>query len=191
MIPTDWRPPGSSVHGILQARILEWAAIPFSRGFSWPGDQTQVSYIAGRFFMVWASREAQDEVRCLLMGSVSTLPINVPIPFLFLLKWHFANNFLTLHDDLLGIPRGRFPGSALRPPLSVQLKAMENHKDSGAWTIGRKILEHDFVCTWAFLLDSCENQAIYRCCHFCAFNHWLDFKSINFVPWFTVAVKRC
>lgn len=35
------------------------------------------------------------------------------------LKWHFANNFLTLHDDLLAIPRGRFPGSALRPPLSV------------------------------------------------------------------------
>ena len=45
---------GSSVHGILQARILEWVAIPFSRGSSQPRDWTQVSCIAGRFFPVWA-----------------------------------------------------------------------------------------------------------------------------------------
>ena len=44
--PMDYSPSGSSVHGILQARILEWVAIPFSRGSSWPRDQTQVSYIA-------------------------------------------------------------------------------------------------------------------------------------------------
>ena len=49
--------PGSSVHGILQARILEWVAIPFSRGPSQPRDWTQVSCIAGRFFTVWATRE--------------------------------------------------------------------------------------------------------------------------------------
>ena len=41
--------PGSSVHGILQARILEWVPIPFSRESSQPRDQTQVSHIAGRF----------------------------------------------------------------------------------------------------------------------------------------------
>ena len=51
--PMEFSPPGSSVHGILQVRILEWVAIPFSRGPSWPRDQTQVSCIAGRFFMVW------------------------------------------------------------------------------------------------------------------------------------------
>ena len=39
----DCSPPGSSVHGILQTRILEWVAIPFSRGSSWPRDRTQVS----------------------------------------------------------------------------------------------------------------------------------------------------
>ena len=44
--------PGSSVRGILQARILEWAAIPFSRESSQPKDQTQVSYMAGRFFTI-------------------------------------------------------------------------------------------------------------------------------------------
>ena len=42
--------PGSSVHGILQARILEWVAIPFSRGSFQPGDQTHGSCITGRFF---------------------------------------------------------------------------------------------------------------------------------------------
>ena len=49
--------PGSSVHGILHARILEWVAIPFSRRSSQPWDPTQVFHIAGRFFTVWASRE--------------------------------------------------------------------------------------------------------------------------------------
>ena len=56
--PMDYSPPGSSVHGILQARILEWVAIPFSRGSSQPRDQTLVSCIAGRFFTIWATREA-------------------------------------------------------------------------------------------------------------------------------------
>ena len=56
--PMDWRMPGSSVHGILQARILEWVASPFSRGSSRPRDRTWGSCIAGRFFTVWASREA-------------------------------------------------------------------------------------------------------------------------------------
>ena len=51
-------PPGSSVDGILQARILEWVAIPFSTGSSWLKDWTQISYIAGKFFTVWATREA-------------------------------------------------------------------------------------------------------------------------------------
>ena len=48
---------GSSVHGILQARILELFAIPFSRGSSQPGDQTWVSCIAARFFTIWATGE--------------------------------------------------------------------------------------------------------------------------------------
>ena len=48
--PMDCSPPGSSVHGILQARILEWVAIPFSRGSSQPRDWTQVSCTASRFF---------------------------------------------------------------------------------------------------------------------------------------------
>ena len=53
--PMDCSPPGSSVHGILQARILEWVAISFSRGSSQPRDWTQVSCIAGRRFNLWAT----------------------------------------------------------------------------------------------------------------------------------------
>ena len=57
--PVDYTPPDSSVHGIFQARILEWVAIPFSKGSSWPRDQTRSPFIAGRFFSLWATREAQ------------------------------------------------------------------------------------------------------------------------------------
>ena len=48
--PMDCSPPGSSVHGILHARILEWVAIPFPRRSSQPRDRIQTSLIAGRFF---------------------------------------------------------------------------------------------------------------------------------------------
>ena len=66
--PMDCSPPGSSVHGIFQARvlewgaissrILEWAAILYSRWSSWPRDGNRVSCLAGGFFTVWATREA-------------------------------------------------------------------------------------------------------------------------------------
>ena len=56
--PMDCSPPGSSVHGIFQERVLEWVAIPFSRESSWPRGWTPVSCIAGRFFTIWAPREA-------------------------------------------------------------------------------------------------------------------------------------
>ena len=54
----DYSQLGSSVHEILQARILEWVAIPFSKGSFTPRDQTQISCTAGRFFTIWATREA-------------------------------------------------------------------------------------------------------------------------------------
>ena len=59
--PMDCSPPGFSVHGILQARVLEWVAISFSRGSSKPRDRTQVSHIAGRRFNLWATRQVKDD----------------------------------------------------------------------------------------------------------------------------------
>ena len=53
--PMDCSPPGSTVHGILQAKVLEWVASSFSRGSSWPRDRTQVSHISDRCFNLWAT----------------------------------------------------------------------------------------------------------------------------------------
>ena len=66
-------PMNYTVYGILQARILEWVAFPFSRGSSQPRDQTQVSHIIGRFFTSSATREAQEYSG---VGSLSLLQAN-------------------------------------------------------------------------------------------------------------------
>ena len=83
--PMDHRPPDSSVHGILQARIQEWVAIPFCRGSSPPRDRTWIVCIAGRFFTNWATGK----------------PITDPIIF----KRNMPG--LVLHEDLDGWEEGR------------------------------------------------------------------------------------
>ena len=65
LCPTLCDPMDYTVHGLLQARILEWVAFPFSRGSSKPRDWTDVSHFAGRFFTIWATREA---LLCLSQG---------------------------------------------------------------------------------------------------------------------------
>ena len=73
--PVDCSLPGSSVHGIFQARILEWVAISFSRRSSWPMDWTRVTRIVGRCFIIWATREVP------LIGKSTLKSINcVPHP---------------------------------------------------------------------------------------------------------------
>ena len=66
LCPTLCHPMDCTVHGILQARILEWAAFLFSRGSSEPRDWTLVSWIAGGFFTSWATREARLKKEALL-----------------------------------------------------------------------------------------------------------------------------
>ena len=61
--PMDCSLPDSSVHRILQARILKWVAKPSPRGSSWPRDRTQVSRPAGRFFTVWTTREGNCKLK--------------------------------------------------------------------------------------------------------------------------------
>ena len=70
--PMDCNPPGSFVYGILQARILEWVSIPFSRGSSWPRDWTQVSCITGGFLLLS------------LQGSPKHLSIYIFLKYLFI-----------------------------------------------------------------------------------------------------------
>ena len=69
--PMDCSSSGSSIIGILQARILEWVAMPSSRATFQPRDRTQVSLIAGGFFTVWANREADS----ILTHWVSTIAL--------------------------------------------------------------------------------------------------------------------
>ena len=59
----DSSPPGSSVHGLLQAKIPEWVAIPFPRASSWPRGRIWVFCIAGRFFTIWTTRKAPNNLK--------------------------------------------------------------------------------------------------------------------------------
>ena len=73
LLATPWTPPGSSVHGVLQARILEWVAIPSSRGSSWPRDRTPFSCTAGSRFTLWATGEAAQSNRICVLSFPSLL----------------------------------------------------------------------------------------------------------------------
>ena len=68
-------PPGSSVHGISQERILEWVACPFSRESSQPRNQTKVSCFAGRFSTSWATTVAQQTVENVILCNTTGLGI--------------------------------------------------------------------------------------------------------------------
>ena len=76
--PMDYSWPGSSVHGIFQARVLEWGAIAFSRGSSRPSDWTQVSHVVGRRFTVWATREAPTCRETQTLTPLSLFLYNLP-----------------------------------------------------------------------------------------------------------------
>ena len=78
--PKDCSPPGSSVQGILQARLLEWVAISFSRGSSWPRDWTQVSWIAGDLLHC---RQILLPTETLGKPPVNLIPLIYPPPLLF------------------------------------------------------------------------------------------------------------
>ena len=110
--PMDCSPPGSSVHGILQARILEWVAISFSRGLSQPRDQTWVSCIVGRFFTDWATRKFPSSSNS---GS-----------FLFNLSFNLSFSSCI---SISGLGRSSREGHG--NPL--QYSCLENPMDRGAW----------------------------------------------------------
>ena len=73
--PMDCNPPGSSIHGSLQARVLEWVAIFLSRESSWPRDRTWVSRIVGRRFTNWATREVPHTLTAAKSLVWSTKPL--------------------------------------------------------------------------------------------------------------------
>ena len=104
--PMDCNLPASSLHGILQARVLEWVAISFSRGSSRPRDQIRVSLIPGRHFNLWATREAWNGCKRTVVRTFLSVDLlwdcneNWPFPVLglcwvFWICWHVEWSKLT------------------------------------------------------------------------------------------------
>ena len=127
--PMDWGSPGSSVHGILQRRILKWVAISFSRRSSQPRDRTQVSCIAGRLLTVWATSETLS--RDILTGT-----------FFFLL-----NSRLSLSEKAMA------PHSST---LAWQIPWTE--EPDGQQSMGTLRVGHDFTFTFSFHFHALEKE---------------------------------
>ena len=128
----DWSPPGFSIHWILQARMLEWVAISSSRGSFQPRDWTWVSHVAGRFFTIWATREA----------------------YTYMLHVKSLQSCLTLCDPVDSSP----PGSSIHGILQagiLEWVTMPSSRGSSwprDWThisygssIGRQVLYHQHI----------------------------------------------
>ena len=115
--PMACSPPGSSIHGILQARTLEWVAISFSRRSSQPRDQTQDSHIAGRFFTSWAIRDAQECWSGYPVSSPGELPNNNVLVWLCAMCAKSLQSCLTLCDPIDCSP----PGSSVHGILQARM----------------------------------------------------------------------
>ena len=111
--PVDCSLPGSSIHGIFQAKTLEWVAISFSRS-SWPRGWTQVSHIVGRRVTIWATREV------------------------FIL-WGFPGGTSVQNPPASAGVTGLIPGSGRSPGEShgnpLQYSCLENPMERGAWQV--------------------------------------------------------
>ena len=81
--PMDCSRPGSSVNGIFQARILEWIAISFSKGSSPPRNWTWVSYIAGRFFTNWATKECLQKTVIIITNNNNRIGTSLGVQWLW------------------------------------------------------------------------------------------------------------
>ena len=86
--PMVCSPPGSSVHGILQARILEWVTIPFSRGSSWPRDWTQVSWRGRPMPYHWATNFSEQYFfQLVFFFNWSIVDLQFCISFIYTAEW--------------------------------------------------------------------------------------------------------
>ena len=109
--PMDCSPPGSTVHGILQARVLEWVAISFSRGSSRPRDQTRVFRIVGRCFYRLSHQE------------------------MMILKFHKLDK---TPDPLHHHRKFDFPGPPVLFSFGFPLAVVSSSEESGLWLEDRR-----------------------------------------------------
>ena len=142
--PIDGRPWGSSVHGIFQARILEWVAISFARRYSQSRNQTQVSCIARKFFYQLSYKESPRHIgkqipnHCLTMTSfwLSDLEIYISV-------WLSLENYI-----------GERNGNPL------QYSCLENSMDTAAWQATVRVTLH-VTKSWARLIDCSSDNYIH------------------------------
>ena len=131
--PMNCSPPGSSVHEILQARILEWVSSPFSRGSSQRRDQTRILCAAGRFFSSWATREAlKPKTNFLTEGWRNRTQPLLPTPKSVLrvpqqCSQHPRDHFLNQcpHDDILSTFQAWWPWPDY-PPSALTMLATQS-----------------------------------------------------------------
>ena len=152
--------PGFSIHGILQARVLEWVAISFSRGSSLPRDRTQVSRIAGRHFNLWATRG--------YLEIFAEFILQTHFDFLYkfdirkVLSHSVMSNFLW--------PYGLQP----TPPLSMEFSRQEYWGGillQGIFPIQRSNLGL-LLCRWIFYHLSHQGSPL-------TYGTWLYFKTVG------------
>ena len=138
--------PGSSVHGILQARILEWVAISSSRGSSHPGDWTHISCascIAGRFFTHWATWEA------LFLG-IFHRPASSTFPFQTGSKNKGLPWWAQRVKNLPAMQETRVQSLGWEDPLEdngypLQYSCLENPMDRGLQSVRSQTVRHDWA----------------------------------------------
>ena len=119
--PVDCSRPDSSVHGTLQARVLEWVAICFSRGSSWPRDWTWVVQIVGRCFIIWATRD----VHLISLIAISLFRTSVSSWGASLLAQRVKNLPAMQETWVWSLEKGM--------ATHTQYFCLENSMDRGAW----------------------------------------------------------
>ena len=130
----DCSPPGYSVHGILQARILEWVTIPFSRGSSWPRIGSQVSHTAEKLFTIWATMEALNPSHGLMQILSDCPDLNFAHHYQgVLVVKNIPTKVWDIREAGLNSGSERSPGEINSNPLQYCLK--KNPMDRGNWQV--------------------------------------------------------
>ena len=158
-----------TVHGILQARKVEWVAVPFSRGSSQSRDQTQVSLIACRFFTNWATREAHSVQFSSVTQSCPTLCDPMNCSMLGLPVHHQLEEFTQIH--------AHWVGDAIQPshPVFPFSSGLQSLPTSGSFQMSQLLASSDQNIE--FQLQHQSFQWIFRLISFRM--DWLDLLAVQ------------
>ena len=145
----DCSPPGSLVHGILQAVTLEWVAISFTRGSSWPRDRTRVCCIGRLILYTWATRVTRYEnwhhhQRCHIITALG-LPVLASLPWS---RWSWLPVNSTLLTRTLSCKAPLLVSRYLLPTLEVAVRSKGNDACACLYVNHCQILERAIRGLW-------------------------------------------